>query len=218
MSEITHLLNRLVWLRRIVAGIAVTVIVALIAIAIVAVRAIDSGADDRTELRQRLEQQEKETAEIRADGQANEAALKEVNKRCDRASGCTPVAPPPPVAVDDGQVITIPGPAGVDGRVGQTGPRGPRGFTGIDGDDSTIPGTDGQPGPPGADGAPGPAGPAGQDGAPGIDGKDGAAGTARPGTYACPAGEYVTGFTITETGDVALTCAPAALLPNGAPQ
>lgn len=51
-------------------------------------------------------------------------------------------------------------------------------------------------------------GPAGPAGAPGADGKDGAPGTAQPGTYACPEGEYMTGFGVAADGSVALTCQP----------
>ena len=121
------------------------------------------------------------------------------------------------------------GPQGPAGESGMTGKRGPRGFTGLDGPVGPVgdPGKPGQngsdggqgpqgpPGPQGPKGDPGPQGPAGQDGAPGADGQDGQpgpAGTANPGSYACPAGQVVTGFTVGPDGGVTLDC-QAQLLP-----
>jgi hypothetical protein len=49
-------------------------------------------------------------------------------------------------------------------------------------------------------------GPQGVPGTDGHDGKDGADGTAKPGTYACPDGETVTGFTVAADGAVTLSC------------
>lgn len=54
---------------------------------------------------------------------------------------------------------------------------------------------------------PGPCvGPQGVHGEQGAQGKEGPQGTAKPGTYACPDGEIVTGFTVAEDGDVTLAC------------
>lgn len=112
------------------------------------------------------------------------------------------------------------GPRGFDGR---DGARGPRGFTGLDGPsgppgpagpegrDGTD-GKDGSAGPQGPPGEPGPAGPGGQDGTDGHDGAQGPPGTALPGTYGCPAGQYVVSFTVHEDGAVDVVCA-APLLP-----
>lgn len=108
----------------------------------------------------------------------------------------------------------VAGPQGRTGPPGETGPPGPMGRTG-------AAGTDGEPGSVGATGAtgasgeqgePGPAGPQGEPGATGATGEQGEqgatgpAGTAKPGTYDCPVGQYVTGFTVTQDGGVDLAC------------
>lgn len=120
---------------------------------------------------------------------------------------------------------------GIQGVRGLPGPAGPRGLPGADGEDGRD-GATGPPGEPGAGGPPGPPGPPGEpgqdgtDGAPGPEGPPGPAGadstvpgpegprgpqgepgTAVPGAYLCPAGEYMTGFTVDEAGAVTLTCA-----------
>lgn len=121
---------------------------------------------------------------------------------------------------------------GIQGVRGLAGPAGLRGLPGADGEDGP-PGATGAPGAPGEDGAGGPPGPAGPAGEPGADGEDGAAGpegpagpagadgatgpegprgpqgapgTAVPGAYLCPAGEYMTGFTVDDAGAVTLEC------------
>lgn len=102
--------------------------------------------------------------------------------------------------------------------------RGPQGDTGKPGRSVTGPkGEVGAAGPPptsgqvadavaaycadgrcrGAQGEPGPAGPPGKDG------------TARPGSYACPDRQYVTGFTIAPDGAVTLACNSFLLIPGG---
>jgi hypothetical protein len=54
---------------------------------------------------------------------------------------------------------------------------------------------------------PGPCrGPQGDAGVDGKDGADGRPGTAKPGTYSCPDGEYVGGFTVADDGAVTLSC------------
>lgn len=126
------------------------------------------------------------------------------------------------------------GHAGATGAAGLTGKRGPRG---VEGPASTVPGPRGPagadstvPGPRGADGPPGPGcveevglaqcqGPKGEQGEPGQDGSNGAPGvngqdgTAQPGSYSCPEGQTMTGFTITAGGGVVLDCT-APLLPR----
>ncbi|WP_228941853.1 hypothetical protein [Nocardioides sp. Leaf374] len=110
------------------------------------------------------------------------------------------------------------GPAGPQGDTGPRGRPGTDGRPGRDGDDSTVPGPTGLScveelglaacrGPVGpASTVPGPAGPAGS------QGPQGPAGTANPGTYSCPDGQYVAGFTIGEAGGVSLDCrTPGAL-------
>lgn len=97
------------------------------------------------------------------------------------------------------------------------GCRGPQGESGTDGQD----GQNGDEGPQGAQGDQGPKGdqgdqgPKGDDGPKGNDGEagpQGPPGTATPGSYGCPDGQYVTGFTVASTGDVNVACG-APLLP-----
>lgn len=117
-----------------------------------------------------------------------------------------------------------PGPAGVQGPQGrtgppgETGPPGPVGAAGDDGENGAAgpagadgavgpPGPQGEPGPQGAQGPIGPPGPAGADSTvPGPQGIRGPQGTAQPGTYACPDGEFMTGFSIDMDGAVTLAC------------
>lgn len=126
------------------------------------------------------------------------------------------------------------GPAGVRGPQGRTGPpgeTGPRGPIGPDGESGPRgpQGATGAPGAAGSQGEPGPTGPQGETGTQGIQGPTGLTGpagadstipgpqgprgpqgTARPGTYTCPDGEYVGGFTISVEGAVTLSCKPLA--------
>lgn len=110
---------------------------------------------------------------------------------------------------DDG----APGARGEPGQDGTQGPPGPPGAPGADGVDGATgePGADGKDGQDGATGPEGPPGPAGADstepGPEGPRGPQGPPGTAAPGAYQCPAGEYVTGFTVDDAGVVTLTCA-----------
>lgn len=172
---------------------------------------------------------------------AQEQALQKANARL-RDAGRAPVSAPPSPAPT--QMVTEPGPAGLPGATGATGPQGPRGLSCIDvlgleacrgpqgpsgavgatgpAGANGIDGKDGAPGAQGPAGPAGPAGPKGDTGAPGKDGADGATGppgprgTADPGSYICPSGEYVTGFTIASDGTVTLTC--AGILPPGQSQ
>lgn len=126
-------------------------------------------------------------------------------------------------AQDTSDTLTDTGPVLIEGPPGPQGPMGPQGFPGLDGAD----GDPGGVGPRGAAGATGlsctaefgiddcrgpagPIGPAGPQGPAGPSGPAGPAGTARPGTYTCPDGEYVRGFTIGDGGVVTLQCAALA--------
>lgn len=105
--------------------------------------------------------------------------------------------------------VGVAGPAGKDGATGATGPTGPQGpppsddqvaaavrFYCASHDDCT--------GPAGEKGDAGPKGDTGATGQPGPAGKDG---TAQPGTYSCPDGDYMTGFTVAADGSVTVSCA-----------
>lgn len=113
---------------------------------------------------------------------------------------------------------------GADGIDGKDGADGKPGKNGADGTD----GLDGAPGLPGADGRgiestrctsagwvttytdgtiDGGTGPCiGPQGVHGEQGPQGVPGTAKPGTYACPDGETMTGFTVAVDGAVTLAC------------
>lgn len=144
----------------------------------------DESRQDRKELREEIVQDREVIA-------TQQAIVEELQRRCIEAAGCEPIRLPETVQ-------------GIQGVQGIPGPRGPRGFTG-----KTGVGQDGADGTDGTDGETvvGPAGADGKDGQDGAPGPKGDPGTARPGTYSCPAGEYATGFTITDDGTVALTCA-----------
>lgn len=120
-----------------------------------------------------------------------------------------PADPPPSV-----RTIPIPGRPGAPGRPGTNGKPGRDGKTGQDGAD----GPPGSTGEPGAKGDQGPAGPQGDRGPEGPAGPQGSPGTAQPGTYACPDGEYLRGFTVNADGSINLACAPVAQLPSGGNQ
>ncbi|SDK22291.1 Collagen triple helix repeat-containing protein [Streptomyces indicus] len=94
------------------------------------------------------------------------------------ASGGTPAAPDPSVAVDDLLArIRIPaGAPGAPGKAGESGRPGARGEAGVPG----LQGPEGLPGAVGPEGVPGEAGPSGAPGPAGADGADGAAGPEGP--------------------------------------
>jgi hypothetical protein len=106
------------------------------------------------------------------------------------------------------------GPPGETGPVGPLGPRGavgPEGIAGATGSTGATgeTGATGQTGPQGETGPAGPQGEPGATGATGPQGERGAtgpAGTALPGTYDCPEGQYMTGFTVGPNGGVSLEC------------
>lgn len=117
------------------------------------------------------------------------------------------------------------GPLGPRGETGATGAHGANGINGADGRGIQsmqcatggwiITYTDGITEPDGGlcrgpQGVHGEQGPAGADSTvPGPEGPRGPQGTARPGTYACPDGEVMTGFTVAEDGAVTLACEDA---------
>jgi hypothetical protein len=131
--------------------------------------------------------------------------------------------------VDNTPASLLPGPTGPQGPQGPPGPQGPQGFIGPrgppgdDGRNGTdgrngatgASGTDGRDGNPGPQGPPGPQGATGPQGPPGQDGPPGPQGTAQPGSYDCPQGEYLTGFTVAQDGSVTPHCAVVPSLPPG---
>lgn len=128
------------------------------------------------------------------------------------------------------------GPQGRTGPPGEIGPPGPVGPRGVKGDTGDVgatgaPGrgiqsmqcatggwiitysdslTEPDPGPcrgpQGEVGPPGPQGVHGEQGPQGAPGEQGPQGTAKPGDYACPDGEHMTGFTVATDGAVTLAC------------
>lgn len=137
-------------------------------------------------------------------------------KQADDVVEGTPVAGPAGIPGPQGErgftgAQGIQGREGPPGEVGPRGPLGPRGETGAAGADGAN-GADGVDGETGATGAAGPQGEPGPQGEQGVHGEQGAQGiqgpqgTAKPGTYACPDGEVMTGFTVAEDGTVTLAC------------
>jgi hypothetical protein len=167
---------------------------------------------------------------LRVANQRQDDALAEANRRLTEAGG-TPVPVPSTPKPQQGPQ-GIPGLPGLQGPQGEPGVKGDRGLpgapgaTGAAGKDG-VPGPAGPSGPPGETGAAGPVGPkgdtgpqgppgpAGADGKDGATGPQGAPGTAKPGTYSCPDGQALTGFTIADDGTVTITCrdVPGPLLP-----
>ena len=87
-------------------------------------------------------------------------------------------------AIEDAELVGVPGPEGPqgiqgppgdDGADGETGPQGIQGIQGPPGDDGAA-GADGEEGPQGEQGIQGIQGPPGEDGADGVDGEPGPAG------------------------------------------
>jgi hypothetical protein len=159
---------------------------------------------------------------------AQDEALKEANRRLEQAGEPTVAVPDTPAPSPQpgepgasGEPGAM-GPRGYPGATGATGPqgpegkRGPRGFTGLDGPvgvkgDPGATGQQGEQGPPGPQGDPGPKG---EQGNQGPQGDTGPAGTANPGTYSCPDGQVVVGFTVSGDGSVNLSC-QQQFLPGG---
>lgn len=150
----------------------------------------DAELDDATHAR----------AEIVKDLQAQRSALAKANRRLVDA-GKLPVSTPTagaPAGVPGANGAT--GPQGPRGPRGATGPNGPAGPAGDVGATGTA-GEDGAPGPKGDKGDVGPAGPVGP------TGPAGANGTFLPGSWSCPDGQVVTGFTVDASGALTLSCA-----------
>ncbi|WP_308220379.1 hypothetical protein [Pimelobacter simplex] len=170
---------------------------------------VETSTQDRADLREQL-------ADTNAVIGTQQAALDELQRRCENAADCTPITLPDAVQGLPG----LPGLPGLRGPQGEPGPRGPQGPKGDQGAAGTT-GASGVPGTTGADGGAGPPGPAGERGPQGDRGPEGPAGppgtpgTAQPGTYACPEGEYLRGLTVGADGSINLICAPAAQLPPG---
>lgn len=184
--------------------------VALLLVGLLGVIAV--MVDARTQQDDRLVQEQAASADLRADVDRLDFAIKEANRRCRAAKDCTPVSVPTPGPAgapgEPGEVGATgqTGPAGITGATGPTGPRGatgpvgPPGPVGTDGADGLDgqPGANGKDGPPGSKGEPGSKGDPGKDGAngqpgadgqpgqPGADGLDGAVGPTGP---AGPQGE-----------------------------
>lgn len=197
---------------------AVGFALAMVALAAGVVWILSQFAADDTEL-------QRQAAEIAA----LEAGMEEANSRL-QAEGEQPVPVPsvepggdpqqPPQIIlgergpeGDQGPAGVRGPQGRTGPPGETGPRGPLGPRGEPGADSTVAGPQGLQGEPGQDSTvPGPMGPQGEIGPQGVhgiqgpQGLQGEQGTAKPGDYACPDGEHMTGFSVAEDGAVSLVC------------
>ena len=179
----------------IISTIGVVLIALLCGIAIYLV--LDDVTDRLTAAERRADQNSTELDAAKTTVEALNEQLRQLGEK--------PVVEPDDVP-SDAEVVVIPG---------QPGPKGDRGEScieeigyprcrGAEGDE----GSDGVAGLDGADGAPGPKGDAGERGPQGEQGPKGDPGTAQPGTYSCAAGEYMTGFSITDAGAVVLVCQP----------
>lgn len=175
-------------------------------------------------LAQQLQDECETNGELRIDGRDLCERADEVVERSPEVAG--PAGPPGPQG-ERGYTGAqgVQGRLGPRGEVGPPGPVGPRGVAGPAGPAGPqgATGAEGQAGPAGPRGEPGPQGIQGPQGEPGADstvpgpqGARGPQGTAQPGTYACPDGEYVSGFTVDAEGAVTLTC--KSLTPPVTPQ
>lgn len=193
---------------KVTAGIAAVAVIGWIIFQIgTLVASVDSSRRDRADLHQRLDEQIERADQQKA---AADALARQV-----RRLGEVPVVEPddlPPAST-----VPLPGAQGPVGPVGPQGPRGPKGDTGSSGvnGETGTPGSAGAAGTTGADGAKGEKGDPGPQGPAGPPGPAGPSGTAQPGTYSCPAGEYLRGFSVNADGSINLTCAPVAQLPTG---
>ena len=208
---------------KVAAGVAAVLVIGWIIFQLGSLVAADQNSlRDRNELHAKLDEQGATIEQQRR-------ALEEANRRCTVAEGCVPV-PTPETPDDDGDVVTvpIPGPKGDKGDRGASciealgfnrcrGDEGKGGSDGADGDPGSD-GINGQDGAPGAPGAKGDTGPKGDKGDPGERGPAGPPGTAQPGSYACPSGQYLEGFSIGADGTVSLTCQPVPVFPGNGQQ
>lgn len=189
--------------RRAVGVLIVVVALVVAGLVVLAIRLAHGQGDARHELRAGLEQAARDRAEFRSDLADQRAALAEANRRLVDA-GRRPVAAPPS--------SQTPGPAGPRGEPGSSGEPGAPGEPGAAGSAGPV-GPAGPAGPPGPTGAPGPQGEPGAQGEQGPPGPQGVPGTVTPGTYSCPDGQYVAGFTVSPGGGVELDCRAALLVP-----
>lgn len=190
------------------AWIAVAVIVILLLVGtIIALFRLNA---ENSDLARRIDATNADRGQLATDLDRQQAAAKALARQV-RSLGGAPVVTPTPVPGAIGPTGPI-GPQGLPGIPGPQGPPGPKGDPGNNGSTGAT-GTQGSAGAPGATGSKGdtgpqgPPGPQGDPGPKGDPGPQGPAGTANPGTYACPAGQYLTGFTITADGSVTFTCA-----------
>lgn len=165
-------------------------------------------ANENDTLDERDRQSLTDREELRRDLTAEQAAREALEQQI-RSLGEKPVLEPEDVPPDT-DVIVVPGPKGERGEscieeIGLQPCRGDEGRIGKPGSE----GEPGEPGVPGTPGEPGPKGDKGEKGDTGGQGPKGDPGTAQPGTYSCAAGEYMTGFSITDAGAVVLVCQPA---------
>lgn len=196
-----------------------TVIVLFVAVLLVAVWAVLWLAHENDILDERDRQSLSDREDLRRDLNAEQAAREALEEQI-RQLGERPVVEPEDVP-DDAQVVIVPGPRGPSciEAIGYARCRGDRGPGGREGDAGT-PGRPGEPGATGATGQPGAkgdrgdVGPKGDTGPQGERGPAGAPGTAQPGSYACPSGQYVEGFSVGADGAVSLTCQPAPVFPG----
>lgn len=200
--------------RKVVAAYTIWGAVAIFALSLLvgSVVAVIRQSGDIHRLEEKVAVSKTDRADLRDQLGQVKASAEENARRCAGAEGCSPA----PIPGTPG----APGLPGVQGPVGPTGPQGPRGpkgdtgSAGVDGETGT-PGSAGAAGTAGADGAKGEKGDPGPQGPAGPSGPTGPAGTAQPGTYACPDGEYLRGFSVNSDGSVNLICAPVAQLPTG---
>lgn len=199
--------------RKILAAYIIWAAVALCSVVLLSgsILAVVQQSDDIHRLQERVESSKVDRADLRQQLDEVKASAEENARRCSRSNDCQPA----PVPGSPG----APGAPGLPGVQGPVGPPGPRGESCVEelglrpcrGDDG-VNGSTGEPGANGADGAAGKNGADGKDGAqgpqgePGPAGPQGPAGTANPGSYSCPDGQYLNGFTISGDGSVSLSC------------
>lgn len=203
--------------RRTVTGLVWVAILAVIALTGFLVVRVASLGTAVTASEHDLDHAASARAQLESDLDAQQAAARALARQVRRLGG-TPVVTPTTGAQGP---AGIPGLTGPPGPRGPVGPRGPKGDTGNAGSTGTTgsqgsTGSTGATGPAGPKGDTGPQGPQGPQGDQGPKGDTGPAGTANAGTYSCPDGQYVTGFTVTADGAVNLACASS--LPPGQSQ
>lgn len=189
----TRLAAQVVW------ALVLVVLFAVVAYLLAASLRFDARDAQSLAYRQDLREQ---LAESDARLTGEEAARKALEQQI-RRLGEKPVVVEP---TEPGAPYLIEGPRGLSciEEIGLQPCRGDEGRSGQPGSE----GEPGEPGVPGTPGEPGPKGDKGEKGDTGGQGPKGDPGTAQPGTYSCAAGEYMTGFSITDAGAVVLVCQP----------